>query len=48
MDRFENWIATPREVMADDSKVERVLAKIEASYVQRKVPETDETGEFET
>jgi hypothetical protein len=36
MQRFENWIVSPKHVVADDPKVERVLSKLEASYAPKK------------
>ncbi len=51
MQRFENWIASARPPRVDDPKVERMLAKMEASYVHRKKrfgAEPFDKGEFES
>jgi hypothetical protein len=41
MQRFENWVASGSQLKVDDSKVEKLLAKMEASYVRprRETPE---------
>jgi hypothetical protein len=39
MQRFENWIVSPRQMRVDDRKVDRLLAKMEAAYVREKRPE---------
>jgi hypothetical protein len=47
MQRFENWIASPPKWTADDpKKVERLLAKIEATHSPRKSFDADQTGEL--
>jgi hypothetical protein len=44
MQRFENWIAAGRPAKLDDPKVERLLAKMEMSYIRRR-PETPEASD---
>ena len=39
MQRFENWIASPRQVQVEDPKVERMLARMEGDYVRRRPSE---------
>ena len=48
MQRFEKWIVSPVGTEeSDPEKVERVLAKIEAPVVRKRVEEPQENGEFE-
>jgi hypothetical protein len=48
MQRFEKWIVSPLGTAGSDSeKVERVLAKIEAPVVGKRVREAEENGELE-
>ncbi len=41
MQRFENWVASGSQLKVDDTKVEKLLAKMEVSYVRpkRETPE---------
>lgn len=50
MQRFENWIASPSQTKVDDPKVERILAKMEAAYVRKKLPDAEpiDRAEFES
>jgi hypothetical protein len=48
MQRFENWIVAPPKWTTDDPmKVDRLLAKIEATHLPWKAQESAETGELE-
>jgi hypothetical protein len=47
MQRFENWIISPRSAVESDSgKVERFLAKIEEPVVRNRGQEPEENGEL--
>lgn len=50
MQRFENWIASPSQAKVDDRKVERMLARMEATYVRKKPAVVDviTKAEFES